>query len=226
MSELDVVSKTVKLTPVDAFYPKAARLPSAHTLSWMSAVEAQEELEPSVIVFMTQPAILACAFHAASDLANETGGWLLGKWRMDNRQNQQYVVVDTVLFAEFTRSSSTHLTFTQDSQVAMRRILDEQHPEKELVGWFHTHPRMGVFLSQYDLWLHQHFFPEMWQIALVIEPVSKTCGFFIRTTDGELASRHYFGFTELLGKEGRSVVDWNNLQPSLDLPEGGETCQE
>jgi proteasome lid subunit RPN8/RPN11 len=47
-----------------------------------------------------------------------------------------------------------------------------------VVGWHHTHPGFGVFLSGYDLFIHQHFFREPWQIALVIDPQRQELGFF------------------------------------------------
>jgi hypothetical protein len=92
--------------------------------------------------------------------------------------------------------------------------LDAKHPRRLMLGWYHTHPRMGVFLSGYDTWLHQHFFPESWQVALVIEPHSTTCGFFIRTADGTLDPQRYYGFREILAEGGRSEVEWRNLAPS------------
>ena len=81
--------------------------------------------------------------------------------------------------------------------MALYEELKERYPDKELVGWYHTHPRMGIFLSEYDTWLHRNFFPEPYQVALVIEPHSATGGFFIRQPDGSLDPRQYFGFYEL-----------------------------
>jgi proteasome lid subunit RPN8/RPN11 len=215
MTDVDVTTSLIKLSPLDLPQPKGSRMPLTNIIRWEPNSKTYKNQIPMVSVFVTQPALSTCVSFAESDLKNETGGWLLGKWRKDYKRNQQYIVVDTVLQAQFTRNSSTYLTFTQDSQVSLRRLLDEKHPGKELVGWFHTHPNMGVFLSHYDLWLHQHFFPEKWQVALVLEPVSRAGGFFIRTQDGTLASRSYFGFSELLGRERQSVVDWINLQPDL-----------
>jgi proteasome lid subunit RPN8/RPN11 len=166
---------------------------------------------PAVSVFITQKAYVRFCAHAGSDLDNEVGGWLLGKWRMDRKSGEQFIVIETVLPAQHTQHGSAFLTFTQESQVALHNLLQEDYPDKELVGWFHTHPRMGVFLSAYDTWLHHNFFPEMWQVALVIEPYSNRGGFFIRQADGSLDPRAYFGFYELISKKKRSVVHWRNL---------------
>jgi hypothetical protein len=75
---------------------------------------------------------------------------------------------------------------------------------------------MGVFFSHWDTWLHQNFFPESWQVALVIEPHSSVGGFFIPQSDGTIDQRAYFGFYELTNKRQRSVVFWKNLQPADD----------
>ncbi len=79
------------------------------------------------------------------------------------------------------------------------------------MGWYHTHPKMSVFLSGHDTFLHNHFFPHPWQVALVIEPHSHQAGFFIRDQEGELDPRYYFGFQELVGRGNQSLVNWNNL---------------
>jgi hypothetical protein len=121
-------------------------------------------------------------------------------------------VVTASLPARFTQHGSVFLTFTRDSLVDIHATIDEEYPEDAIIGWYHTHPRMGVFLSQYDTWLHNHFFPELWQVALVIEPHSEVGGFFIRQAGGVLDPGRYYGFYELDGKTGPSIVRWNNLQ--------------
>jgi hypothetical protein len=70
---------------------------------------------------------------------------------------------------------------------------------------------MGIFLSNYDTWLHKNFFPEPWQVALVVEPYSSLGGFFIRQPDGSLNPKRYFGFYEVDGANGSSIARWQNL---------------
>ena len=80
----------------------------------------------------------------------------------------------------YTRQGSVYLTFTQESLVDIHDQIDANYKGQKIVGWYHTHPNMGVFLSHYDTWLHNNFFPEPWQVALVVEPISAIGGFFIR----------------------------------------------
>jgi proteasome lid subunit RPN8/RPN11 len=211
LSSTEPPKTSIQLLPAEEVLPRSTRIPFSQAINWRPAHNDDSVPEPVVSVFMTRPAFSECCNHAMSDMDNEVGGWLLGKWRTDKETNKQFIIVDTILPAQNTVSRSTYLTFTQQSQVDLRNHLDEKYPDKELVGWFHTHPRMGVFLSSYDTWLHQHFFPEMWQVALVIEPHSGVGGFFVRQNDGELDPRQYYGFYELVENIEQSVVDWHNL---------------
>jgi len=205
----------IRLSPVVEREPRPARMPLAHARRWISPYE--EGLEPAARVFVTQRCFVRLCAHAGSDLDNEVGGALVGRWRVDRESGASFVVVEGALRAHHTRHGSAFLTFTQESLVALHEELEQRYPEREIVGWYHTHPRMGIFLSGYDTWLHEHFFPEPWQVALVIEPHSSTGGFFARRADGWLDPRRYFGFYELARGGRPSVVHWGNLQPETNL---------
>ena len=59
------------------------------------------------------------------------------------------------------------------------------------VGWYHSHTRSEIFLSDADLKIHQTYFPESWQVALVMKPHTlqpARIGFFFRETDGSVHS--------------------------------------
>lgn len=190
--------------------PRRARIPLHRAQRWLA--EGEPGRAPAIQVFVTQTAFKAINNHANSDLDNEVGGWLAGRWCRDVNTKVEYVVVEALLPAQQVRSGSTFLTFTHDSQVAMLAALEERYAKKGIVGWYHTHPRMGLFLSGYDSWLHNHFFPHPWQVALVVEPHSHTGGFFIRNGKQELDTRRHYGFYELHNRRHESIVDWTNLR--------------
>ncbi len=210
----------IRLLPTEASAPHSSHIPLLRSRRWWSDVENGSRL-PLVSVFVTQKAIVHIDVHAGSDLENEVGGWLVGKWRVDRKTGKEFIVVEAVLPAVHTRYGSAFLTFTQDSQVAMYDLLEDRYPGKELVGWYHTHPRMGIFLSSYDVWLHNNFFPKPWQVGLVLEPVSSKAGFFIRDSEGILDARHYYGFYEINNELERSVVDWWNMSPDSHFDNDG-----
>ncbi len=211
----------IRLIPEHLQPTQQGRMPLSRSIRWVPAGSEDHQTAPAVEIFFSQRAYIRACAIAGQDLNNEIGGWLLGKHRVDRTSGRDYVVIDRVLPAEATRFGRAHLTFTQDSIVAINKEMEECYPNKELVGWFHTHPRMGVFFSTWDHWLHENFYPAPWQVALVIEPFNFWGGFFTQTMDGSLDNHRYFGFHELTGRDGRSVVLWRNLVP-VSTPKAGK----
>jgi len=204
--------RKIQLTEDKMDQPRTTKMPVKRSMRWWSQDEIRFETTPAISIFATQKAMVnACAF-AASDLSNEVGGWLIGSWREDKKTGREFIVIENILPAKHTRKGSAFLTFTHDSQVALLNNLEHYFPGKLLLGWFHTHPRMGIFFSNMDTWLHENFFREHWQVALVIEPVSSQGGFFVQKADGKLDRTHYYGFYELLNKRKKSYMKWINLQ--------------
>jgi len=58
--------------------------------------------------------------------------------------------------------------------------------EGRVVGWYHSHTRSGVLLSPQDLEVHERYFGDPWQVALVVRPsqMETRAGFFARDAAG------------------------------------------
>jgi proteasome lid subunit RPN8/RPN11 len=129
-------------------------------------------------IFMHQRVNVSITQHARQNLEREVGGVLLGDVRADEH-GQMYVVVTNTLKAEFANEARGHLTFTHNTWLQIHAAHDALFPNKTIVGWYHTHPGWTIFLSQWDLFIHQNFFKQPWQIALVIDPSVDRAGFFV-----------------------------------------------
>ena len=94
-------------------------------------------------------------------------------------------VVSHIAIARDEDSSPVHFKFTfsvwDDLIDQMDRIGRDAGHEILLLGWYHTHPNMAVFLSRYDLRTHRDFH-RPYQFALVLAPQRGTqqtsVGFF------------------------------------------------
>lgn len=150
--------------------------------------------------------------HARSEPNREVGGVLLGD--VCRHEGSTYVEVTEAIPARLTHAGAAHLTFTTDTWAAINGTKDERWPNLKIVGWYHSHPRMSVFLSGDDLFLHQNFFKQPWQVALVLEPHKHYGGFFI-WKGGAVGPAA--GFYETFDTSGKSIVSWRNLLP----PESG-----
>ena len=122
--------------------------------------------------------------YCGTDVKRELGGFLLGGLHEDRGV---YVEVRGFLPAAGAQSGAASVTFTHATWAAMNRRAAENFAGELVLGWLHTHPGLGVFLSSYDLFIHRHFFSQPWQIALVVDPRGGELGFF-QWHDDQVAS--------------------------------------
>ena len=116
--------------------------------------------------------------HALRDTKVELGGILLGRECLDERTGRPFVRITQALEAKHYENTQASFTYTHDAWEEITRERDRLHPDLDIVGWYHTHPDFGVFLSGHDQFLHRHFFGQPLQVAYVIDPIRQERGFF------------------------------------------------
>jgi proteasome lid subunit RPN8/RPN11 len=79
----------------------------------------------------------------------------------------------------YSSGKQTQVTITSETWTHVNEVRDRQFPDKKFVGWYHTHPGFGIFLSGMDDFIQVNWFGEPWQIALVYDPKSTEEGIFI-----------------------------------------------
>lgn len=114
--------------------------------------------------------------YAATDHKKELGGIIIGS--VDETKLSTSLFITGMIMAQNTTSDRTSITFTHDTWKQLHKDKENLYPDGKIVGWFHTHPGFGVFLSNYDLFIHQNFFNLPWQVAYVVDPVHKKRGFY------------------------------------------------
>jgi proteasome lid subunit RPN8/RPN11 len=122
-------------------------------------------------VYIKKDALMGIRNCAASS-TGEVGGVLIGSAGRD-----KCVQICDFIEAEDTLSSPRGVTFTRKAWKGMRRMA-RKHRGTNVVGWYHSHPSLGVFLSAADLRLHRAFFGKRYQVAMVIDPKSNECAVF------------------------------------------------
>jgi proteasome lid subunit RPN8/RPN11 len=134
----------------------------------------------AVDILIEEPAFRAAQAHALSSLSREVAGVLIGP-PPEKQPDGRYVVhiFDTII-AKHTVMKGASVTYTPESWRYMNDRLHEKYPDGTavMVGWYHTHPGFGIFLSGMDQFIHQNFFTQIWHVAQVLDPVARTSGFF------------------------------------------------
>lgn len=95
----------------------------------------------------------------------EIGGFLIGKIERNK------IIITRATFPR-QRGSRTHVTINDADMAILAEELTERGTGEVIIGWHHTHPGLGVFMSGTDVSTqlrYQAFYPEA--IALVMDPV-------------------------------------------------------
>ncbi len=110
--------------------------------------------------------------HCFSETQIEVGGFLIGKIE-DGK-----TTVTSAVPAKHTVGQSTQLTFTHDSWNAIYKYMEKRPADERLIGWYHSHPNFGVFLSEHDQFIQNNFFKSPGQITIVVDPIRGRRGWF------------------------------------------------
>lgn len=131
--------------------------------------------------------------HACSDPDIELGGVLLGGQYEDDARNP-FVIIMASLRAEHYENTRVSFKFTHDTWSDITRRWQAEAADTQMVGWYHTHPGWGVFLSGMDKFICEHFFNRPLDVALVIDPCRREQAFFVWSRSGAPQTRETEGF--------------------------------
>jgi len=189
--------------------PEIADLPDQDAIRYWQTPREDGSEPGKPLIFMRQSVCRQLNEHAISLPDREVGGMLVGEAHR-TPDGILFVQISGSLEARYTQQGPTHLTFATETFIDALDRLEADYPDQEIVGWYHTHPGLGVFLSSWDLFIHRSFFQKPWQVALVIDPLANDGGFF-RYQAGEIRSHHPTGFYEIVDEDADAASMWSNL---------------
>lgn len=118
------------------------------------------------------PVLQSIRQHARQSPDAEICGVLIG------RQGDDGTIVTGAVAGEGAAQGGAHVTFTQEAWVKIHEEKDRKYSGQAIVGWYHSHPGFGVFLSDQDLFIHKNFFSSPGSLAWVYDPHSDEEGCF------------------------------------------------
>ena len=146
-------------------------------------------------VFLDKKVHGEIAKHAGEDVGVEICGVLVGGWKTD--EDGPYVEINASIPGEAVANKLSEVTFTHETWAKIHKRMDADFSDRSIIGWYHTHPNFGIFLSDRDCFIHEHFFREPGQVAYVVDPVRKEEGFFIWSKGKPVPAEHYWVGSEL-----------------------------
>ncbi len=113
--------------------------------------------------------------HVFASADREVGGVLIGRMPADGG----LPLVTGAIPAISADEQKATLTFTQEAWAHVHQVLESEFPvDEQIVGWYHSHPSFGIFLSGHDLFIHENFFDAPSQVAVVVDPIGCREGAF------------------------------------------------
>jgi proteasome lid subunit RPN8/RPN11 len=170
-------------------------------------------------VFFQQEAVIALQEHLKSSPTQAIFGFLIGDVYRDPETGVLYTIIDKTL-------KLSQPIYGDKTEVVVSRLWDRMQEQLKkaagtLLGWYHSHPGQGGFLTMHDVETHEKFFTDPWQVAiLVAAEAGGVTGRFFRSSQNSDWHKTPLPFYELLqpdsikadGKK-RSFIVWRNYKP-------------
>ena len=156
-----------------------------------------------VQVVIKRSVLEAIRRHGLSRTDVEVCGVLVGDSYRDERG--PFVYVEEMIRGEHSDNKAAQVTFTSETWNHIQTELDQRHGEKRILGWYHTHPGFGIFLSAMDMFIHENFFNQSDQLALVYDPISYEDGLFV-WREGQTERHQYLVEEDVARDQERSTA--------------------
>ncbi|HEV2200559.1 MAG TPA: hypothetical protein VGR73_12120 [Bryobacteraceae bacterium] len=161
--------------------------------SWV-VPEGRAAVEYSLVVVEEIRQAVSEGFQRFARGGIEVGGVLYGTY--DGKTARILAVREIV--CEHARGPSFILSDKDRAALTEQLVRERADPRLEgfmALGWFVSHTRSEIVLSPSDQETFEAFFPELWQLTLVVRPGrigAMQAGFFVREADGTLKTERSY----------------------------------
>jgi proteasome lid subunit RPN8/RPN11 len=169
-----------------------------------TAGEGSHAIEYSLALLGGIRELVVAGLHRLARGGIEVGGVLYG------RRAGEGLSIEAQRPIECEHARGPSFTLSENDLAGLERMLGLAQGAPaglQPLGWYHSHTRTGIGLSEEDLKLYNRFFPHPWQIALVLHPEKfgpVTAGFFFRAADGSIRAESSYREFEVLPVKARA----------------------
>lgn len=114
--------------------------------------------------------------YAKTNRGEEKGAVLVGYYT-EELGKKAAIISGAIQFEDLFCEGEVLVTEPQIKE--MQKKINRYFPDCELMGWMHTQPGYGIFLTTQDIRIHQDYFRESYQSFMIIDPIENAEAFFI-----------------------------------------------
>lgn len=190
---------------------------------WQDTLEPVHRTFPGTVnagevplrIAFTRGAYAEVVAHTKENLESEVAGVLVGEVCEDG---ELFVSVTQVIRGASTRQGTTHVTFTHETWNQIHEKLDQDYPDLQIVGWYHSHPGFGVEFSRMDKFIQENFFTGPTQFALVTDPLGGAVAIIINRKGGTVGVDRFW----VDGREHKCTVTAEEESKDAKAVKGGK----
>jgi proteasome lid subunit RPN8/RPN11 len=142
------------------------------------------------LAFIGKAALDCLHDYLVADIGREHGGVFVGQPFYDAEQDRYFVMIHRSIPALETEGSPVHLQFVPETWADISGIIEDNYPDMVVVGWYHSHPGLDVFMSSTDRATQRAFFNHPWSLAVVVDPFTHKTGWFSGAECKPMAKEH------------------------------------
>jgi proteasome lid subunit RPN8/RPN11 len=167
--------------------------------------------DSKVVIYIDKQAYDDINRHGAANPEREVVGILLGNVSEETSGKYRVDVVGTVKSGS-APGDKTQAQFTDEVWLQLVESAKRDYPNQKVVGWYHTHPGFGAFMSDDDVNSHRLAFSHPWHIAAVCDPIKNELCFF-GWDDSEIKAIKGFYTYEVPAKEPKLLPSPQSKPP-------------
>lgn len=145
------------------------------------------------IVYADSVVIERIMAHARQDTLRECFGLLMGNVYVDEEKEITWIYLQDAVAAGQVDADISTVEVSREEFMRINeevdRIREQTNDDVRKIGWYHSHPNYGIFMSNTDRLNQKRYYNQDWQLALVVDPVRSTMGFFRGATSNRCPHR-------------------------------------
>ena len=161
-------------------------------------VSIGERVEEDKNIYISQSVYKEIHKFTKDKTVNEAGGLLIGN--VIEEFGKQNIIIRAFIPGKRCQSTPTTITFTHETWQEWHKEKDKKYPDLKIIGWIHTHPNYGIFLSENDKFIQKETFNHDFQVAYVVDPIQHLEGFFF-WINGKIEKCNGFYVYDKIGKK-------------------------
>lgn len=162
--------------------------------------------DDTLCIYLRYPLFKALDDFAKRDSQREQVGLLVGRLSQ-SPEGKPFLLIEDAIESPLGDEKSGRLE--ESLWKRARRIAAARHPNRSVVGWFHTHPESGLQVTAEESAIHKRFFGEDHQVLYLIDGAASDRNFFYPVGDELRAAA---GFN-IYGKPSSGHGEDDELEP-------------